>query len=125
MDDRLLLARVRRQYGCDLRFTSSPEVGLTLASQTHYDLIFCDRNQPGYPWREVMEGLVARSPRSCVLLVSDISDDLLWRDVLQLGGYGVLVRPLRDAAILQAVESVLRFLSPESRLGDETLPHCV
>lgn len=54
------------------------------------------------------------SPRSCILLVSPVSDDYLWRDVLQQGGYDVLLRPLREECALRAVQAVLRFVSPES-----------
>jgi hypothetical protein len=43
-----------------------------------------------------------------------VSDDYLWRDVLQQGGYDVLLRPLREEPALRAVQAVLRFVSPES-----------
>jgi DNA-binding response OmpR family regulator len=125
IDDRLLLEGLRRRHDWEFRFTCSPELGLQVASQTHYDLILCDRNQPGYPWREVMERLAACSPRSCIVLVSDVSGDYVWGDVLQQGGYDVLVRPISEASVLQAVQAVIRFMSPEKRLGDEALPHRV
>jgi DNA-binding response OmpR family regulator len=117
LEDRFVLERLGKQHDWELQFTSSPGEGLKLASQSHFDLILCDRDQYGYPWREVMDRLAACSPRSCILLVSPVSDDHLWRDVLQRGGYDVLIRPLREQSALHAVEAVLRFISPENSVS--------
>jgi DNA-binding response OmpR family regulator len=117
LEDRFVLERLGRQHDWELQFTSSPREGLKLSSQSHFELILCDRDQPGYPWREVMYRLAACSPRSCIFLVSPVSDDHLWRDVLQQGGYDVLIRPLREESALHAVEAVLRFISPENAVS--------
>ena len=82
LDDRFVLERIGNLYGWRLCFSSSPKDAFRLASQSDFDLILCDRNQPGYPWREVMDGLAASSPRSCIILTSPKKDDYLWWDVL-------------------------------------------
>ena len=117
LEDRFVLQRLGKQHDWELQFTNSPREGLKLASQSHFELILCDRNQHGYPWREVMDRLAACSPRSCILLVSPVSDDHLWRDVLQRGGYDVLIRPLREESALHAVEAVVRFIFPENSVS--------
>jgi DNA-binding response OmpR family regulator len=113
IDDRLLLGPLAEQHNWDLRFTQSPREAFVFASQSYFEIILCDRNEPGYPWREVMDRLAACSPRSCILLVSPRGDDRLWRSVLQHGGYDVLLRPLHEHSTLHAIEAVLRFISPE------------
>ena len=90
LGDRLLLEQLGKQHDWELRFTNSPREGFVLASQSHFELILCDRYQLGYPWREVMGRLAAISPRTCILLVSPVNIDYLWRDVVQQGGYDVL-----------------------------------
>lgn len=112
LDDRWLLEHLGKRHGWELRFTSSPREGFNLAAHSHFDLILCDRSQYGYPWREVMERLAASSPRSCILLVSPVNDDYLWSDVLQQGGYDVLIRPLREKAVLHSIDAAVRFISP-------------
>ena len=114
LQDMCVLERLGKQHNWDVRFTSSPRQAFTLASQTHFELILCDRFQPGYPWREVMERFSACSPQSCILLVSPVADEYMWQEVLQRGGYDVLRRPLSDSSTLHAVEAVLRFTSPDS-----------
>lgn len=112
-DDRLLLGWLAEQHSWELHFTQSPRDAFTLASQTYFEIILCDRNQPGYPWREVMNRLAGCSPRSCILLVSPAGNDDLWRSALQNGGYDVLIRPLSEKSVLRAVQAVVRFISPE------------
>jgi CheY-like chemotaxis protein len=112
LDDRLLIEQMAKEQEWILRFTHSPEEGFTLAEQNHFEVVLCDRNQHGYPWREVVDRLATISPQSCILLVSPVTEDYLWRDVLQLGGYDVLTRPLREPAVQHAVNAALRFLSP-------------
>jgi DNA-binding NarL/FixJ family response regulator len=114
IDDSLSLRWLAEQHHWELCLTQSPRDAFRLASQSHFEIILCDRNQPGYPWREVMDRLAACSPRSCILLVSPVCDDDLWRSVLQHGGYDVLLRPLRENSALHAIQAVLRFISWET-----------
>jgi DNA-binding response OmpR family regulator len=107
LSDLFLLERLGKQHAWELRFTTSPGEGIRLVSQSHFELILCDCNQPGYPWREVIDRLAASSPRSRILLVSPVSDDYLRRDVLHQGGCDILVRPLREES-LRTVQAVLR-----------------
>jgi CheY-like chemotaxis protein len=64
LDDIFLLEYLGDQHGWELKFTDSPQEAFRLASSSDFDLILCNRNQPGYPWREVMDRLAATSPRS-------------------------------------------------------------
>ena len=117
IDDCVSLRWMAEQHNWELRLTQSPRDAFHLASQSHFEIILCDRNQPGYPWREVMDRLAACSPRSCILLVSPASDDDLWQSVLQHGGYDVLLRPLRENSALHAIQAVLRFISWETDIS--------
>jgi DNA-binding response OmpR family regulator len=112
LDDTFLLEYLGNQHGWDLKFTGSPREAFRLASSSAFDLILCNRNQPGYPWREVMDRLAATSPRSCILLVSPTNDDYLWWEVLHHRGFDVLIRPLREEIVLRAVDTAIRCLRP-------------
>jgi DNA-binding NarL/FixJ family response regulator len=112
LQDRILLERLGKQYDWELRFTNSPTEAFKWVSQNQFEIILCDRNQPGYPWREVMDCLAKSSPRSCILLISPVNDDYLWNDVLQWGGYDVLRRPLLPEAVLHSIGAAIRFISP-------------
>jgi DNA-binding response OmpR family regulator len=112
LDDRFVLERLHDLYGWWLCFSGLPRQAFRLASENDFDLILCDRNQPGHPWREVMDRLGAISPRSCILLVAPSKDDYLWWDVLNHRGFDVLIRPLRDETVLRGIDAAVRFLTP-------------
>jgi DNA-binding response OmpR family regulator len=112
LEDRFFLERLGEQHNWALRFADSPQDGFRMAAQNYFELILCDRHQSGYPWREVMDRLAATSPRSCILLVSPVNDSHLWSDVLQQGGYDVLIRPLREKAVLHSIDAAVRFVLP-------------
>lgn len=112
LNDIFLLEYLGNQQGWEMKFAGSPQEAFQLASYGGYDLILCDRNQSGYPWREVMDRLAASSPRSSILLVSPTKDDYLWWDVLNHRGFDVLIRPLREEAVLRVIDRAMRCLSP-------------
>lgn len=105
LTDRVILEPLCRREGWEVRFTNSPREGFRLARERRFDVILCDSNQPGFPWREVMERLAENSRGSRIILVSPANDDFLWRDVFQQGGYGVLTRPMREADVLHAIST--------------------
>lgn len=107
LDDRFLLERLGKQHEWEVQFTHSPRDAFSLVSRSHFEVILCDRNQYGYPWREVIDRLAEVSPRSFILLVSPMSDDYLWQEVLQRGGYDVLACPLREKAVLQVIDAAV------------------
>jgi CheY-like chemotaxis protein len=112
LDDIFLLEYLGNQHGWELKFTGSPHEAFRLASNRIFDLILCNRSQPGYPWREVMDRLAANSPRSCILLLSPTNDDYLWWDVLHHRGFDILIHPLREEIVLRAVDTAIRCVRP-------------
>jgi len=92
LDDRFLLQQLGKQHHWELCLTYSPREAFGLASQSYFELTLCDRSQPRYPWREVMDRLAECSPRGCIFLVSPVRDD-------------VLIQPLREESVLHAVQA--------------------
>jgi DNA-binding response OmpR family regulator len=112
LEDIFLLEYLGEQQGWEMKFTHSPQEAFRLASYGGFDMILCDRNQPGYPWREVMTRLAESSPHSCIFLVSPTKDDYLWWDVLNHRGFDILIRPLRAEVVLRAIDTASRCVSP-------------
>ena len=102
-EDAYLLEFLEEQEEWEVKSTYSPREAFELTSCGAFDVILCNRNQPGYPWREVMDRLAASSPDSCIFLVSPIKDDYLWCDVLSHGGFDVLIRPFRSESVARTI----------------------
>lgn len=112
LTDRVLLENLGKREGWRLRFTNSARDAFRLVREERFEVILCDRNQYGYPWREVVENLAWNSPRSRILLVCPAPDDYLWPDVVEQGGYGVLTRPLREADAQHTIGVAAGCLTP-------------
>lgn len=126
MDDRLLLKRIAKQYDWEPRFAFSTQGALRLASQTHYDVILCDRHQAECPWQQVMSELSVCAPGSCIFLISRNSNNRLWGEVLEQGGFDILLRPFTGSTIANAVQAALPFVYAESEFttGRISVDHC-
>jgi DNA-binding NtrC family response regulator len=87
----------RREW--DLAFTQSVPEALRLLARETFPIVLCDRDLPGCDWRAVMAKIVEASPRSCFVLTSRVSDEYLWREVAEHGGYDVVAKPLEESAV--------------------------
>ncbi|MBZ5724693.1 MAG: response regulator [Acidobacteriia bacterium] len=77
-----------------------------LALQLHSSVtrvIVCERDLPDGSWKDVLKiagGLTNPPP---VIVTSRLADDYLWAEVLNLGGYDVLAKPLDNREVRRTV----------------------
>jgi DNA-binding NtrC family response regulator len=71
-------------------------------------VIFCERDLPDGNWRDLLAaaGRSERPPN--VIVASRLADDYLWAEVLNLGGYDVLAKPLDRCEVIHALTSAWR-----------------
>ena len=72
-------------------------------SKLESPIIIWDRDLTGEDWRDVVHSLASLPQRPCVLLLSRVVDDYLWNEVVRVGGYDVLSKPLKEAEVLRVV----------------------
>ena len=65
-------------------------------------VVLADSNPGGWSWKEVLTDLRALVAPPQLVVASRTADDYLWAEVLNIGGYDVLARPL-DADELERV----------------------
>jgi FixJ family two-component response regulator len=85
--------------------TSVPQLedaAVALKSATAPILLF-DRDTAGASWRETVKRLVKSRRQACVVLLSNVSDQYLWDEVVQQGGFDLLTRPFRKEQVLSTL----------------------
>jgi DNA-binding NtrC family response regulator len=102
--DQVFYRNLRARGEWDMVLTHSVPEALLLLAREAFPIVLCDRELPGWDWRQVMAKIVESSPRICFLLTSRVSDEYLWREVAMHGGYDVVAKPLEQ----DAVERILR-----------------
>jgi response regulator RpfG family c-di-GMP phosphodiesterase len=102
-EDRRLLAGMcsRRQW--NVLFADTYEQARAALDHLKAPVILCDRDLPGSQWRDVVQVLASSPHRACVILISRVVDNYLWNEVVQRGGYDVLLKPLREEDVVRTV----------------------
>ena len=83
------------------------------ALQKLYDtyplVVFSDSSLPDGTWKDVLDAIWHfEAPHSLLVVTSRLADEGLWSEVLHLGGYDVLSKPLVHEEVLRVLESVWR-----------------
>jgi DNA-binding NtrC family response regulator len=101
--DRGVLAEVCSRKQWNVLFADTCDQARAALDQVKAPVILCDRDLPGDEWRDVVQVLASFPHRACVILISRVVDDYLWNEVVQRGGYDVLIKPLREEDVARAV----------------------
>ncbi|MEK7406020.1 MAG: response regulator [Acidobacteriota bacterium] len=66
-------------------------------------VVVCERNLPDGTWQELLIALERMRPPPLLIVTSRAADDFLWAEVLNLGGYDVLVKPFDPSEVVRVV----------------------
>ncbi len=78
-------------------------------------LILCESRLPDGDWKTVLNAVEAMPNAPLLVVFSDHANDSLWAEVLNLGGYDVLVKPFDRKEVQQTVAAALRNAKPMSQ----------
>lgn len=68
-----------------------------------YAVILCERDLPDGNWKDVLDVLVSQQNPATLIVISRHADELLWAEVLNLGGYDVLQKPFDISEVTRVV----------------------
>ena len=107
--DRCVLTCISGQEPLDVHFAESCEEAGAAASQLTAPVILFDRDWPGTEWKTAVASLAASPHRACVILMSGVSDDYLWQELIRRGGYDVLPKPLQADHVARVLKLALSY----------------
>jgi DNA-binding response OmpR family regulator len=71
-------------------------------------VVICEQFLPDGTWRDLLDDL-QDAPRSPMLIVcSLLADDRLWAEVLNIGGFDVLMKPFHGTEVTRVVQMAAR-----------------
>ena len=74
-------------------------------SHGRISIVFCERDLPDGTWRNILEHLWSAGERPLLIVTSRTADEWLWAEVLNLGGYDVLAKPLEGKEVRHALQT--------------------
>ena len=101
---KLLTARTRREAVADL-------------SHGPIAVVVCERHLIDGNWKDVLSHLASILNPPRLIVVSHRSDDELWTEVLNMGGFDLLSAPLQEVEVVHAVGLAVFDWVEEKRLG--------
>lgn len=66
-------------------------------------VILCERDLPDGDWKDVLDALASQPDPAAFIVISPHADELLWAEVLSLGGYDVLQKPFDISEVTRVV----------------------
>lgn len=110
-DEELVLdscLKIFKEEGYDVVVTTSPEEGLKLASDSHFDVILCDWKMPGFDGMDVIEEIDQRSPDSAVVMISGFPSVGRATEAMKRGAMEYLPKPFTPEEITDAVQRAVK-----------------
>ena len=82
--------------------------GLAVLREKQAQVVICERDLPDGDWKNILDALTLMAHPPALIVTSRLADEYLWLDVLNLGGYDVVAKPLDEKEVLWAVRSAWR-----------------
>jgi DNA-binding NtrC family response regulator len=76
-------------------------------------VVFSESSLPDGDWKDIL-GTISRfnPPHSLLVVASRLADERLWSEVIHLGGYDVLTKPLMHDEVRRVLESIWTWRAP-------------
>jgi len=109
-DTRLLLHSIFGRLGWTFHAVDSCRHAMQLLQKGPIPVVISAEYLPDGDWKSLLRSLASLSPRPELIVFCDRLDDELWAEVLNLGGYDVILSPLNAEEV--AIVSSLAARSP-------------
>jgi DNA-binding response OmpR family regulator len=107
-EDRAALQRIIGPCRWELQWTRTCEEAIDAFGRTSPPIVICDRHLPDGDWRQLWDLLARELKPPMFIVTSKLADDALWAEVLNLGGYDLLLKPFRAEEVIRMVHAAAR-----------------
>jgi DNA-binding response OmpR family regulator len=73
------------------------------------DAVFCECSLPDGGWKDILNRIAFMVTQPKLVVTSRLADAYLWSEVINLGGFDVLAKPLIETEVLQVLSAVSRY----------------
>jgi DNA-binding NtrC family response regulator len=78
---------------------------LSILRSDRMPVVLCDSRLPDGDWKDLLSQIAILTDPPQLIVSSMQADDQLWSEVLHMGGYDVLAKPLDSTEVLRAVRA--------------------
>ncbi len=107
LDMCLLLSKFLTKKGYEVDTSHSGNKGLAKFKENHFDIVLCDYRLGDKEGKDVLIEIKAHSPQTIVLIITGYSDIKTAVDVIKLGAYDYITKPLIPDEVLSVLSAAL------------------
>jgi DNA-binding NtrC family response regulator len=115
-----ILRHLPRTLGLSRAFTlhscSTLAAALRVLTGRPFEVVVCERDLEPGSWTDVLEQAVILPDPPSLIVTSQLADERLWAEVLNLGAYDVLAKPFDRAEAMRVVGGAWRAWGGPKRL---------
>ncbi len=101
--DHAFLEDLFRNTDLELRAVSTRCEALPWLRDESVAAVICERELPDGSWKDILKELARLDHPPQLVVSSRLADEYLWAEVLNLGGYDVLVKPFDPAEVIRVI----------------------
>jgi len=106
-EDHATLEQILRQ-DCCLHCVAGRQEAVAAARRIRPWVMICDQILADGDWRDLLSDLQDLQETPPLIVSSRLADDRLWAEVLNLGGYDLLIKPFTAAEVSRVVRMAAR-----------------
>jgi DNA-binding NtrC family response regulator len=99
VEDRASLREILAPHGWEIREAAGWLQVYERLRSASYSAVICERNLTRGSWKDVLVELEDCNPSPPLIVTSRHADNHLWAEVLNFGGYDVLVTPFQELEV--------------------------
>lgn len=108
-EDHARMAHVFGESNWTVRGVRTCREAAVLMREDPPPVVICERDLPDGNWKDIPGELTLLAHAPSLIVTSRLADEYLWMEVVNLGGYGVLAKPLAEREVRWAVDSAWRY----------------
>jgi DNA-binding response OmpR family regulator len=116
-DDHTFLHNIFNHTNWALRCVRTWDEAHSFLGRQRIPVVIAESQLPDASWKDVLAALSRMAERPRLIVSSRVADELLWAEVLNLGGYDVLAKPFDPTEVFRVIS--LAWLNWKN----ERLPH--
>ena len=114
--DQSKLKTIFLNYGWKLGCARTQAEARAYIESTPVHVVIVESELPEGGWREILEDLRQNPDSPLLVVTARLADESLWAEVINMGGYDVLAKPLDAEEVSRVVDAALRHFDNERRV---------
>lgn len=109
-----LLSRFLEKKGYETESAHNAAKGLSKFSEAYFDIVLCDFRLGDKDGKDVLMKIKEAKPKTIVIIITGYSDIKTAVDVIKLGAYDYITKPLIPDEVINVIEKALAAPTPEA-----------